>query len=156
MMRIAAALPNVRAALHAAARTGSPGTTSPRDGAPLPRDPAEIPESPECEPRIGVVTQQHCKRLYLANLDARRFPDDFTNEAHLFAQQAAALTRPADALFVDESVYAWRTLDELSVSAYHVGAIEQGRQALARLVAEARFPAHHQARIEGNRQYFGL
>ncbi|KDP89134.1 glycosyl transferase [Cupriavidus sp. SK-3] len=76
--------------------------------------------------------------------------------AHLFAQQAAALTRPADALFVDESVYAWRALDELSVSAYHVGAIEQGRQALARLVAEARFPAHHQARIEGNRQFFSL
>ncbi|WP_459575041.1 hypothetical protein [Cupriavidus sp. 8B] len=38
----------------------------------------------------------------------------------------------------------------------HVGAIEQGRLALARLVAEARFSAHHRARIEGNRQYFNL
>lgn len=76
--------------------------------------------------------------------------------AHLFAQQAAALARPADVLFVDESVYAWRALDELAVNAYYVGALEQGRQALARLVAEARFPAHERARIEGNLHYFGL
>lgn len=76
--------------------------------------------------------------------------------AHLFAQQAAALARPADMLFVDESVYAWRALDELVVSAYYVGAIEQGRAALARLIEERRFPEHERARVEGNRQYFGL
>lgn len=76
--------------------------------------------------------------------------------AHLFAQQSAAMKRPADALFVDESVYAWRALDELVVSAYYVGAIEQGAQALRRLIEEARFPQHERQRIEGNRQYFGL
>ncbi|NSX14251.1 glycosyltransferase family 2 protein [Cupriavidus taiwanensis] len=76
--------------------------------------------------------------------------------AHLFAQQAAALPRPVDVLFVDESVYAWRALDELAVSAYYVGAVEQGKQALSRLMAEAHVPAHERARIEGNLRYFGL
>ncbi|WP_427308043.1 tetratricopeptide repeat-containing glycosyltransferase [Cupriavidus sp. H39] len=76
--------------------------------------------------------------------------------AHLFAQQAVALARPADVLFVDESVYAWRALDELAVSAYYVNAVEQGRQALVRLTSEGRVPAHERARIEGNLRYFGL
>lgn len=76
--------------------------------------------------------------------------------AHLFAQQAASIARPADALFVDESVYAWRALDELVVSAYYVGAQEQGRQALLRLLEARRFPEAERARIEGNGQYFGL
>lgn len=76
--------------------------------------------------------------------------------AHLFAQQAAQMAKPTDGLFVDESVYAWRALDELVVSAYYVGAIEQGRRALVRLMEEARFPEHERARIAGNRQYFGL
>lgn len=76
--------------------------------------------------------------------------------AHLFARQAAAIARPTDTLFVDESVYAWRALDELVVSAYYVGAIEQGRIALQQLLREQKFPQEHRQRIEGNRQYFGL
>lgn len=76
--------------------------------------------------------------------------------AHLFAQQAARMPMPADALFVDESVYAWRSLDELVVSAYYVGARDQGRDALQRLIATARFPDSERPRIVGNGQYFGL
>jgi tetratricopeptide (TPR) repeat protein len=76
--------------------------------------------------------------------------------AHLFAQQAASLARPADSLFVDESVYAWRALDELVVSAYYVGAREQGRIALERLLREQKYPEEHRPRIEDNRQHFGL
>ncbi|PYE13162.1 tetratricopeptide repeat-containing glycosyltransferase [Paraburkholderia silvatlantica] len=76
--------------------------------------------------------------------------------AHLFAQQAASIAHPTDLLFVDESVYAWRALDELVVSAYYVGAIAQGRAALHRLLQEQKFPPEHRQRIEGNRQYFGL
>lgn len=76
--------------------------------------------------------------------------------AHLFAQQAANIERPADALFVDESVYAWRALDELVVSAYYVGAISQGRQALERLLESQRFPDSERTRIVGNGKYFAL
>jgi tetratricopeptide (TPR) repeat protein len=75
---------------------------------------------------------------------------------HLYAQQAAAMAMPEDALFVDESVYAWRALDELAVSAFYIGARAQGRAALQRLLHEQRFPAFERARIEANRPFYGL
>lgn len=76
--------------------------------------------------------------------------------AHLFAQQAAAVPRPSDSLFVDDSVYVWRALDELVVSAFYVGAIDQGRRALQRLIAEQQFPESERTRIVANCQYFGI
>lgn len=76
--------------------------------------------------------------------------------AHLYACQAAAIPYPGDALFVDMAVYAWRSLDELAVSAYYVGAQEDGKTALLKLLAENRFPEHERARIEGNRVFYGL
>lgn len=76
--------------------------------------------------------------------------------AHLYAQQAAAMPRPPDSLFVDDSVYAWRALDELVVSAYYMGAIDQGRYALRRLIADRQFPEGERARIVANCQYFGI
>jgi tetratricopeptide (TPR) repeat protein len=76
--------------------------------------------------------------------------------AHLYAQQAAALPRPADILFVDAAVYAWRALDELVVSAYYANAREQGRAALQRLLHERRYPAQEAARIEANRPFYGV
>ncbi|WP_420998361.1 glycosyltransferase [Cupriavidus sp. 30B13] len=76
--------------------------------------------------------------------------------AHLYAQQAAALAVPPDSLFVDTSVYAWRALDELVVSAYYIGALDQGRAALRKLLAERQFPESERARIEANRPFYGL
>lgn len=76
--------------------------------------------------------------------------------AHLYAQQAVAIPYPADSLFVDGAVYAWRALDELAVSAYFANAREQGRAALKRLLEERKFPVSEQARIEGNRTFYGL
>jgi len=70
--------------------------------------------------------------------------------AHLFARHAAALPRPREGLFVDEACYAWRALDELAISAWYVGAYEEGRRATERLLAECRFPAAERARIEAN------
>jgi len=63
---------------------------------------------------------------------------------------AAALPRPREGLFVDEACYAWRALDELAISAWYVGAHEEGRRATERLLAECRFPAAERARIEAN------
>ena len=76
--------------------------------------------------------------------------------AHLFAQQAAALPEPADALFVDTTVYAWRSLDELAVASYYAGCPAQGRAALQTLLAQGRFPESERARILANRQFFRL
>ena len=77
--------------------------------------------------------------------------------AHLYAQHAAAIPMPADSLFVDAQVYAWRALDELAVSAFYVPhAREQGRQATKRLLEERKFPLSEQARIEGNKAFYGL
>ncbi len=57
--------------------------------------------------------------------------------AHLYAQQAARMPRPADILFVDAGVYAWRSLDELAVSAFYVQAFEQGPRGTAEAAARA-------------------
>lgn len=54
------------------------------------------------------------------------------------------------------TVYAWRSLDELAVSAYFANAHEQGKVALKRLLEERKFPVSEQARIEANRTFYGL
>jgi glycosyltransferase involved in cell wall biosynthesis len=73
--------------------------------------------------------------------------------AHLFA--AAALDRPApnDILFLDDSVYAWRALDEYAISAYWVGKYEESLRANERLLDEGKLPAAERARIEKNRAF---
>jgi hypothetical protein len=77
--------------------------------------------------------------------------------ACLYARQAAALPRPAeDILFIDAQVYAWRALDELAVSAFYTPLRDLGRAALQQLLAERRYPASEQARIEANRPFYGL
>jgi hypothetical protein len=76
--------------------------------------------------------------------------------AHLFAKAAAAIAQPSEGLFIDASVYAWRILDELAVSSYYVGLLDEGRRALQQLLAQGRFPEPERARIEGNRRFFGL
>jgi len=76
--------------------------------------------------------------------------------AHLYAQQAVRIRRPDDILFVDAAVYAWRALDELTVSAFYVQDFEQGHWALQRLLDERLFPQAEAARIKANRPFFGL
>ncbi len=70
--------------------------------------------------------------------------------AHLFARHAASLARPAGGLFVDDAAYAWRALDELAIASWYVGAMDEGRRAAQRLIAECRFTSTERARIEAN------
>jgi hypothetical protein len=42
------------------------------------------------------------------------------------------------------------------VSAYFANARDQGREALRRLLEERKFPHAEQARIEGNKAFYGL
>ncbi len=74
--------------------------------------------------------------------------------AFLYARTAAALPRPADKLFVEDAVYRWRALDEVAIAAYYVGALDEGRLAAERLVAEGAFPETERARIVANLGFY--
>lgn len=73
---------------------------------------------------------------------------------HLFAQRALEVARPDDILFLDESVYTWRSLDEYSICAFYVGDRINGQNAVERLLTEGHLPQQHRARVEQNRQFF--
>jgi tetratricopeptide (TPR) repeat protein len=74
--------------------------------------------------------------------------------AFIYAQQAAACPPPSDVLFVEDAVYRWRALDELSISAFYAGRLDEGRAAIRRLVHEGRFPNAERARILENRRFY--
>ncbi|HYP75487.1 MAG TPA: FkbM family methyltransferase [Polyangiaceae bacterium] len=73
--------------------------------------------------------------------------------SYLFARQAARIPRPDDRLFVDDSVYRWRALDELSIAAYWVGEYEESRQTAQELLQRDEFPASERPRIEKNLRF---
>lgn|GEM_PF-1439258 len=70
--------------------------------------------------------------------------------SYLFARQAARIPRPDDRLFVDDSVYQWRALDELSIAAYWVGEYEESLQAAKELLRGDAIPESERPRIEKN------
>ena len=70
--------------------------------------------------------------------------------AELFARAAAAIPHPDDTLFVDDSVYAWRALDELAIATYYVGKRAESRALNERLLAEGHVPAGDRPRIVEN------
>ena len=74
--------------------------------------------------------------------------------AYLFARQASVIPLPADILFVDTSVYSWRSLDELSVAASYTDALDEGQAATRRLLAEGHLPASERPRVEANLGFY--
>lgn len=74
--------------------------------------------------------------------------------ALLYARQAAASPKPADILFVEDAAYRWQALDEVSVSAWYVGALAEGRQATERLLAVADLPPDVRDRAAQNATYY--
>lgn len=81
-------------------------------------------------------------------------------QAALVAQWAAAMSRPADRLFVDSAAYDWRALDELAVSGFYARSPElqaAGRAAMQRLLERAdTLPAEAQTRVRANAGFYGL
>jgi glycosyltransferase involved in cell wall biosynthesis len=75
---------------------------------------------------------------------------------HFFAQRAMNIPKPDDLLFIDESVYSWRALDEYSICAFYVKDHDNGRAAVQRLLAEGHVPEDQRARVEKNAEYFGI
>jgi len=73
--------------------------------------------------------------------------------SYLFARQAVRIPRPDDRLFVDDSVYRWRALDELSIAAYWVGEYEESLQAARELLQRDAVPRGERPRIEKNLRF---
>lgn len=72
-----------------------------------------------------------------------------------FADQAVKIPRPTDILFVNASVYDWRALDELSVSASYCPAYKSaGKAAIEKLLAEHKFPPSEFSRISNNIRFY--
>lgn len=68
--------------------------------------------------------------------------------AYPFAQRAVTIARPDDVLFVDESVYQWRALDELAIAAYWTKRFDESETLNRRLLEVG--PRSEQARLRRN------
>jgi FkbM family methyltransferase len=73
--------------------------------------------------------------------------------SYVFARQAVRIPRPDDRLFVDDSVYRWRALDELSIAAYWAGEYEESRSIAQQLLRGDAVPAGERPRIEKNLRF---
>ncbi len=77
------------------------------------------------------------------------------HRAWMAAECAAAMPKPDEEhLFLDESVYSWRILDELSLSRFHTGRLEEAREAWKQLLLSAELPPEDRKRIEDNGRWF--
>ena len=75
--------------------------------------------------------------------------------AYLYAKAAAELTIPAqDILFVSEDCYNWRSLDEVSATAFFMFRFEEGYNATRKLLQENKMPASELERIKGNMVHY--
>lgn len=78
-----------------------------------------------------------------------RFRNQHT-QAFRYAKEAAAIPRPEDILFLDDSVYSWRALDEWSIAAYWTGQYALSKTLCERLLVEGRLPPGERIRVIEN------
>lgn len=81
-----------------------------------------------------------------------RLKDQFAL-AHLFASMAIHIPKPEDILFLDDSCYQWRALDEYSTSSYYLGRHEESRRACEQLLAGGYLPEVECDRVRKNLQF---
>jgi glycosyltransferase involved in cell wall biosynthesis len=73
--------------------------------------------------------------------------------AHMFAAKAIAITRPNDRLFIDDSVYQWRCLDEYAIACYWVGEFRESEECCRQLLASAALPETEHPRVIKNLEF---
>lgn len=100
------------------------------------------------------ITKQHRAEPLYELARYYRNKKDF-DLACYFAAQAVEIPLPAEGLFIDASVYQWRALDELSVSAsycqdYRVA----GKAAITKLFDEQNFPESQRQRLLDNQKFY--
>ena len=100
-----------------------------------------------------IVKQHRAEPLYeLARY--YRAKKDF-DLACYFAKQAVDIPLPANGLFINASVYEWRALDELAVSATYCKAYkEHGKAALKKLLQEQKYPKAQHKRMLDNEKFY--
>ena len=67
-----------------------------------------------------------------------------------FARTAIDIPRPDDILFVDDSVYAWRAVDEYAIAGYWAGHYKEAIVANQRLLSGKALPAKERERVVKN------
>jgi len=72
------------------------------------------------------------------------------NLGYLLARQGLSLAKPTSSLFLDQSVYAYRMLDEFQINAYWSGHYAESVDASATLLHDNRFPESQRKRITDN------
>lgn len=73
--------------------------------------------------------------------------------AYLVSSRGAKIALSSDVLFVNASVYEWRLLEELALSAYYVGEVNEGKLILEALVQRQIPEADKQRMVENLRWY---
>jgi tetratricopeptide (TPR) repeat protein len=73
--------------------------------------------------------------------------------AYLVASMARQIERPSDLLFLDQSCYMWRALDEYSIACYYTGRYEESRLACQSLLEGSRLPASERERVLQNLEF---
>ncbi len=69
---------------------------------------------------------------------------------YLYARQGLAIARPPSGLFLDQTVYDYRLLDEFQVSAYWAGRYTESLDAGATLLRDGLFPPEMRERVVAN------
>lgn len=86
----------------------------------------------------------------LCNVAAFLRQQDRAAAAYPFALAATHIMQPADTLFVDNSVYQWRALDEYGVAAYWSHRYQEAITANEQLLSNPLLPDDQRQRIEKN------
>ena len=73
--------------------------------------------------------------------------------AYMFAARAVQISRPDDILFVNDTMYRWRSADELSIAAYYVGRYDESRRWAEELLESDALPSDQRDRVEENLRF---
>ncbi len=74
--------------------------------------------------------------------------------AYMYASQGTRTPMTSDRLFVDLSIYDWRLLEELALSAYYVGEKLLGGRTMRNLVQAGKAPAADLERFKTNMRWY--
>lgn len=75
------------------------------------------------------------------------------DKSYYYAKQAAKISKPVEALFLEEECYRWKILDELSISAFYSGNHREGKAA-CEVLMQMIIPPHDMQRIVTNYQFY--
>jgi glycosyltransferase involved in cell wall biosynthesis len=79
-----------------------------------------------------------------------RLNNDF-HHGFIYANAAVAIQRPrADVLFIDTTVYEWRSWDELALNAYYIGRKSMAKQIFTHMLDKCTLPPEQKKRTEEN------